>query len=80
MALVSDEQIIKVLRQYNSWWRIPSAIQEETKPQKRLAYYDPPFCSSVRGKACRKDNNPVSNHRKLAAGRREPEKYSLRHL
>ena len=40
MALVSDEQIIKVLRQYNSWWRIPSAIQEETKPQKRLAYYE----------------------------------------
>ena len=40
MVLVSDEQIIKVLRQYNSWWRIPSAIQEETKPQKRLAYYE----------------------------------------
>lgn len=38
MAIVSDEQIIKVLRQYNPWWRIPSAIKEENKPQKRLAY------------------------------------------
>ena len=40
MAIVSDEQIIKVLRQYNPWWRTPSAIREETKPQKRLAYYE----------------------------------------
>ena len=40
MAIVSDEQIIKALRQYNPWWRTPSAITEESKPQKRLAYYE----------------------------------------
>lgn len=40
MAIVSEEQIIKVLRQYNPWWRTPSAIKEESKPQKRLAYYE----------------------------------------
>ena len=40
MALVSNEQIIKVFRQYNPWWRSPSAIKEESKPQKRLAYYE----------------------------------------
>ena len=38
MAIVSDEQVIKVLRQYNPWWRNPLAIKEENKPQKRLAY------------------------------------------
>ena len=40
MSIVSDEQIIKALRQYNPWWRMPSAIKEEFKPQKRLAYYE----------------------------------------
>ena len=40
MAMVSDEQIIKVLRQYNTWWRNPSAIKEESKPQKRVAFYE----------------------------------------
>lgn len=40
MAIVKEEQVIKVLRQYNPWWRIPSAIKEESKPQKRLAYYE----------------------------------------
>ncbi len=40
MSIVSDEQVIKVLRQYNPWWRTPSAIKEESKPQKRLAYYE----------------------------------------
>lgn len=40
MTIVSDEQVIKVLRQYNPWWRNPSAIKEETKPQKRVAYYE----------------------------------------
>lgn len=40
MAIVSDEQVIKVLRQYNSWWRNPSEIKENNKPQKRLAYYE----------------------------------------
>ncbi len=38
MSIVSDERIIKVLRQYNPWWRTPLAIKEETKPQKRLVY------------------------------------------
>ena len=40
MAIVSAEQVIKVLRQYNPWWRNPLAIKEENKPQKRLAYYE----------------------------------------
>lgn len=40
MSLVNDERVIKVLRQYNLWWRTPSAIREESKPQKRLAYYE----------------------------------------
>ena len=40
MAIVNDEQVIKVLRQYNPWWRTPSAIKVESKPQKRLAYYE----------------------------------------
>lgn len=40
MAIVSEEQVIKVLRQYNPWWRTSSAIKEESKPQKRMAYYE----------------------------------------
>ena len=40
MAIVSDEQVIKALRRYNQWWRMPYAIKEESKPQKRLAYYE----------------------------------------
>ena len=40
MAIVNDEQVMKVLRQYNPWWRVPSAIREESKPQKRVAYYE----------------------------------------
>ena len=40
MAIVSDEQVIKVLRQYNPWWRNPNAVKDESKPQKRLAYYE----------------------------------------
>ena len=40
MAIVSEEQVMKVLRQYNPWWRTPSAIKEESKPQKRTAYYE----------------------------------------
>ena len=40
MAIVNDEQVMKVLRQYNPWWRTPSAIKDESKPQKRLAYYE----------------------------------------
>lgn len=26
--------------QYNPWWRMPAAVQEESKPQKRLAYHE----------------------------------------
>lgn len=40
MAIVSDEQVIKALRQYNPWWRTSAAVKEESKPQKRLAYYE----------------------------------------
>lgn len=40
MAIVSDEQVIKVLRQYNPWWRNPASIRAESKPQKRFAYYE----------------------------------------
>ena len=40
MAMVSDEQVIKVLRQYNPWWKNSASIKENSKPQKRLAYYD----------------------------------------
>ena len=40
MAIVNDEQVMKILQQYNPWWRTPSAIKEESKPQKRLAYYE----------------------------------------
>ena len=40
MAIVNDEQVMKVLRKYNPWWRTPSAIKEESKPQRRLAYYE----------------------------------------
>ena len=39
MAIVSDDQVIKVLRQYNTWWRNVSEVKEESKPQRRLAYY-----------------------------------------
>lgn len=40
MAIVSNEQVIKVLRQYNPWWRNPDMVKVESKPQKRLAYYE----------------------------------------
>lgn len=40
MAIVSDEQVIKVMRQYNPWWRGPSVSIAESKPQKRLAFYE----------------------------------------
>lgn len=40
MAIVSEEKIIKVLWQYNPWWRAPSAVREDAKPQRRLAYYE----------------------------------------
>lgn len=40
MAIVNDEKIIKVLWQYNPWWRTPSAVKDNAKPQRRLAYYE----------------------------------------
>ncbi|MBV1820708.1 ATP-binding protein [Clostridium cochlearium] len=40
MSIISNEQVIKVLRQYNPWWRNPLAIKEESKPGKRVAYYE----------------------------------------
>lgn len=40
MAIVSEAQVTKVLRQYNPWWRSPSAVKEETPPQKRISYYE----------------------------------------
>lgn len=40
MAIVNEEQVIRVLRQYNPWWRSPSAIREESKPHKRVAFYE----------------------------------------
>ena len=30
MAIVTEEQVIKVMRQYNPWWKNPAAINEET--------------------------------------------------
>lgn len=40
MAIVDDEQIIKILQQYNPWWRTSAALEEESKQQKRLAYFE----------------------------------------
>jgi predicted AAA+ superfamily ATPase len=40
MALVTSEQAIKVLRQYNPWWRNPAEIKDESKPQRRVAYHE----------------------------------------
>ncbi|MGD8401507.1 MAG: ATP-binding protein [Bacillota bacterium] len=40
MALVTEEQVVKVLQQYNPWWRNRDAVKEQSKPQKRLAYHE----------------------------------------
>ena len=40
MGIISEEQIIKVMRQYNPWWKNPLSVKNESKPQKRLAYYE----------------------------------------
>lgn len=40
MSIISEEQIIKVMRQYNPWWKNPLSVKNESKPQKRLAYYE----------------------------------------
>ena len=39
MAIVSQELVISVLRKYNIWWRNPGLIGEESKPQKRQAFF-----------------------------------------
>ena len=40
MALVTEAQVIKVLQQYNPWWRNPETIRQEAKPHKRVAYFE----------------------------------------
>lgn len=40
MTIVNEDQIVKVLRRYNPWWRNAALIREESKPQKRQAFYD----------------------------------------
>ena len=40
MAIVTEEQVIKVMRQYNPWWKNPAAINEESRPYKRVAFYN----------------------------------------
>jgi hypothetical protein len=48
MALVTEEQVVKVLQQYNPWWRNRDAIKEQSKPQKRFAYW---IFSQIEGKS-----------------------------
>jgi predicted AAA+ superfamily ATPase len=38
MALVTEEQVVKVLQQYNPWWRNRDTIKAQSKPEKRFAY------------------------------------------
>ena len=40
MAIVSDDQVMKTLRQYNQWWRSTATIRDSSKPQRRLAFYE----------------------------------------
>lgn len=40
MAIVTEAQVIKVLQQFNPWWRNPSEIASRAKPQKRVAYHE----------------------------------------
>lgn len=40
MAIVTEAQVVKVLQQYNSWWRNPESIKAESKPHKRVAYFE----------------------------------------
>lgn len=40
MAMLTNEQIIKALHKYNPWWNNPYSIIAESKPQKRLAFYE----------------------------------------
>lgn len=38
MAIVNDKQVMKVLRQYNPWWRVPAAIHEGMYPLEGIRY------------------------------------------
>lgn len=40
MAFVTEQQLIKVLRKYNTWWTSPLGLAEKSKPQKRLAFHE----------------------------------------
>jgi len=40
MAIVNEGQIIRALQKYNRWWRSVDAISAETKPQKRVAFFE----------------------------------------
>ena len=39
MSITTEAHIIKILQQYNPWWRNPESILAGTKPQKRTVYY-----------------------------------------
>ena len=40
MAIVTESQVIKVLQQYNPWWKTGEIIRAESKPYKRAAYHE----------------------------------------
>jgi len=40
MSIVTEAQIIKVLQRYNPWWRNPDTAKLESKPHKRIAFFE----------------------------------------
>jgi predicted AAA+ superfamily ATPase len=40
MAIVSDAQLVEVLQKYNPWWRNPHDIKVQSRPHKRVVYYE----------------------------------------
>ena len=40
MAIVTEAQVIKVLQQYNPWWKTGGIVRAESKPYKRAAYHE----------------------------------------
>jgi len=40
MTIINEAQIIKVLQKYNPWWRNAEAINDETKPHRRIAFFE----------------------------------------
>jgi predicted AAA+ superfamily ATPase len=40
VAIVTEAQIIRVLQQYNPWWRHPEAIGAESRPHRRVAFFE----------------------------------------